>query len=37
MNNQKFDHYFEIVIDIVYVSSIIGLIAFTVNSALSNI
>ena len=37
MNSQKFNHYFEIVIDIVYISSVIGLIIFTINSVLSNI
>ncbi len=37
MNKQKFNHYFEIVINVVYISGFVALLVFTINTALSNI
>jgi hypothetical protein len=37
MNKQKFNHYFAIIVDVVYISGFIALLVFTINTALSSI
>ena len=34
-NKQKFDHYFEILINVVYVTGFLGVFAFTLYTALT--
>ena len=37
MNKQKFNHYLEIVINVVYITGFLALFIFTANSVLGNI
>jgi len=34
-NNQKFDHYFEVVLNVVYIASFVYLFGFTVITAIN--